>query len=61
MTTFGTVGSMLILLLIVAYLTICVGQIASKMGRNGILYGILFLVPGVDLVILGDLAFSKDR
>jgi len=48
----------LIVLISCIYFPICFGKIASKLGRNGLLFGLLSIIPVVNLFILGILAFS---
>ena len=36
------------------------GRIASRLGRSGLLYGLLFVVPGVHLISMALLAFGKN-
>ena len=43
------------------YVPICIGKISSKLGYNGILFGILSLVPIANIVILGILAFGENH
>ena len=40
---------------------ICIGLISKKLGFNPWVMGLLSLIPIVNLVILGILAFSKER
>ncbi len=57
----GNAGLMnsLVLLLVVAYTATCFGKIASRLGKNPVLFGILCVVPMVNLVALGVLAFRE--
>ncbi|MDA3863964.1 MAG: hypothetical protein PF689_08890 [Deltaproteobacteria bacterium] len=41
------------------YIAVCFGKIASKNGRNPILYGLLSVISPINLIILGIWAFSK--
>jgi hypothetical protein len=58
---FGIGPYELIMLLVIIYVPICIGKIASKLGRNGILFGFLSILPIVNLVILGILAFTEQK
>jgi hypothetical protein len=58
---FGPGPYELILLLVIIYVPICIGKIASKLGRNGILFGLLSVIPLVNLIILGILAFTNQK
>jgi hypothetical protein len=49
------------LLPFVLYQPICIGFISKKLGFNPWLMGLLSLIPVVNLVVLGVLAFSKER
>jgi hypothetical protein len=51
----------LISLLVMVYLPICICLTASKLKRNGLLFGLLSIIPVVNLIILGILAFCKEK
>ena len=55
-----TIISVLILPFIL-YPAICIGLIAKKLGFSAWLFGILYLIPVVNLVAIGVLAFSKTK
>ena len=44
--------------LLIIYIAVCCGKIASKYGKNPILYGVLSVISPINLIILGYLAFS---
>ena len=46
---------------LIAYVAVCFGRIASKHGKNPVLYGILSVISPINLIILGWWAFSKKR
>ena len=54
MDTIGPVLSLLVIL----YIAVCFGRIASRHGKNPLLYGILSVMLPVNLIILGLWAFS---
>ena len=58
---FGIGPYELIMLLVFIYVPICIGKIASKLGRNGVLFGLLSVLPIVNLIILGILAFTEQK
>jgi hypothetical protein len=47
-----------IAVVLVAY-AICFGKIAARLGRNPFVYGLLVLIPGVNLLAMAWLAFSQ--
>ena len=57
MATETLVWRTLIAIVLVAY-AICFGKIAARLGRNPIVYGVLILVPGANLLAMAWLAFS---
>jgi len=50
-----------VLFVLILYVAICFGRIASKNGRNPILWGILSIVTPINLIILGYWAFSGKK
>jgi hypothetical protein len=50
-----------VLIILILYVAICFGRIASKNGRNGILWGILSIISPINLIILGYWAFSGKK
>lgn len=48
----------ILVVIILVYVAVCFGKIASKHGKNPLLYGILSIISPVNLVILGYWAFS---
>ena len=54
MATYG----FLIGTIVIVYIAVCFGRIASKHGKNPILYGILSVLSPINLIILGYWAFS---
>ena len=40
------------------YIAVCFGKIASKHGKDPIIYGILSIISPINLIILGYWAFS---
>jgi CspA family cold shock protein len=44
--------------IVIAYIAVCFARIASKHDKNPILYGILSVIPPINLIILGCWAFS---
>jgi CspA family cold shock protein len=55
METYG----FLIGVIVIIYVAVCFARIASKHGRNPILYGILSVISPINLIILGYWAFSN--
>lgn len=57
----GNAGLMntVVLLVVLIYAGTCFGKIAGRLGRNPILFGILCLLPMVNLIALGVLAFHQ--
>ena len=51
----------IIVFVIILYIAVCFGRIASKNGRNPILWGILSIVTPINLIILGYWAFSGKK
>ncbi len=47
-----------LLIIVIVYIAICFGRIASRHGKNPILYGILSVIPVINLILLGLWAFS---
>lgn len=47
-----------LVLLVMVYPAVCIARIANKLGRNGLSYGLLSVVPPMPLVLLGVLAFG---
>jgi uncharacterized membrane protein YphA (DoxX/SURF4 family) len=47
--------------ILIVYIAVCFGKIATKHGRNPFLYGILSIISPVNLIILGYWAFSKTK
>jgi hypothetical protein len=45
-------------LLHVVIMSVCFGRIAGRLGRNALLFGVLFLVPLVNLAAMAVLAFG---
>jgi hypothetical protein len=56
---FGLGIQELVLLVFIIYVPICIGKIASKLGRNGVLFRLLFVIPIVNIVMLSILAFAQ--
>ncbi len=54
METYGWIIAAIVLI----YMAVCFGKIATKHGKNPILYGVLSLVGPVNLILLGYWAFS---
>ena len=44
---------------VLVYIAVCFGRIASKHGKNPIVYGLLSVISPVNLIVLGVWAFSK--
>ena len=51
----------IIVFVIILYIAVCFGRIASKNGRNPILWGILSVITPLNLIILGYWAFSGKK
>ena len=51
----------LVALLYLVGLAVCFGKIASRLGRNPVLFGILFFVPIANLIAMGILAFGESE
>ncbi|MCX5817241.1 MAG: hypothetical protein NTX75_13555 [Proteobacteria bacterium] len=51
----------IVIIVLILYIAICFGRIASKNGRNPILWGILSIVTPINLIILGYWAFSGKK
>ena len=54
MATYG----FLIGVIVIVYIAVCFGRIASKHGKNPFLYGISSVISPINLIILGSWAFS---
>lgn len=67
MSGFGVPELFVVVLMLIAglpfiiYQPACIGLISKKLGFNPWLMGLLSLIPIVNLVVLGVLAFSKER
>ena len=55
--TFGKI----ILPIIFVYVAVCFGKIATKYGKNPLLFGILSIITPINLIILGYWAFSGTK
>jgi|GEM_PF-932963 len=51
----------IIIIVLILYIAVCFGRIASKNGRNPILWGILSIISPINLIILGYWAFSGKK
>ncbi|NVM56063.1 MAG: hypothetical protein HWN66_20360 [Candidatus Helarchaeota archaeon] len=51
----------IILPIILVYVAICFGKIATKYGKNPLLFGILSIITPINLIILGYWAFSGTK
>jgi len=51
----------LIIFILIIYVAICFGKIASKNGRNPILWGIISVITPVNIIILGYWAFTGKK
>ena len=49
------------IIVLIFYIAICFGRIASKNGRNPILWGILSIITPINLIVLGYWAFSVKK
>ncbi len=50
-----------VLIVLILYIAICFGRIASKNGRSPILWSILSIITPINLIILGYWAFSGKK
>ncbi len=51
----------IIIFALILYIAVCFGRIASKNGRNSILWGILSVITPINFIILGYWAFSGKK
>ncbi len=51
----------IVIIILIIYIAICFGKIASKYGKNPILWGILSIITPINLIILGYWAFSGKK
>jgi len=51
----------IVIIILILYVAICFGKIASKYGRNPIVWGILSVITPINLIILGYWAFSGKK
>jgi hypothetical protein len=51
----------IVVIVLILYVVICFGRIASKNGRNPILWGILSIITPINLIILSYWAFSGKK
>jgi hypothetical protein len=51
----------IIIIILILYVAICFGKIASKYGRSPVIWGILSIITPINLIILGYWAFSGKK
>ena len=51
----------IVIIILILYIAICFGKIASKYGRNPVIWGILSIITPINLIILGYWAFSNKK
>ncbi len=51
----------IIIIILILYVAVCFGKIASKYGRNPIVWGILSIITPINLIVLGYWAFSAKK